>query len=344
MMRLYPLLRTLAFKTTDAEWIHDAAMALLARARVVRLMRRLMPPAPSRPVSLWGLEFRNPVGLAAGFDKNAAALGAWAAMGFGFVEIGTVTPRPQHGNPKPRIHRFPAQRALVNSMGFPNDGAAAVASRLAAFHEPGMPVGANLGKNRGTAIESAPDDYIACLRALHPFADYFVLNISSPNTPGLRHLQDASALRALLEPLAAERNAIAAGEDTYPKPLLVKIAPDLDDAQVRAIVDAALDARIDGIVATNTTTDHSALPASIPLAGGLSGRPLRDQSTRIIRLIRDAAGDALPIIGCGGVFTRDDLQEKLDAGASLVQVYTGFVYEGPLVAHHLCAAGRRPIP
>lgn len=334
-MRLYPAIRSILF-TQDPEFIHDVALVALRHPLAAKTLRSLLPPPPFCPVTLWGLQFRNPVGLAAGFDKNAVALPAWDAMGFGFVEVGTVTPRPQHGNPKPRIHRFPRQRALVNSMGFPNDGADAVAARLDAPRAADMPVGANLGKNRSTPLESAEDDYAACLRQLYPRADYFALNISSPNTPGLRHLQDPAAIRSLLQRITAERDALAA--DAGKKPILVKIAPDLDDAQVGEIVGAAQECAIDGLIATNTTVDHSALPNPIPLAGGLSGEPLLERSLRIVRAAKERSGGSLPIIGCGGVATREHFERMIEAGASLVQVYTGFVYQGPLIARHLLRA------
>ncbi|HPA19824.1 MAG TPA: quinone-dependent dihydroorotate dehydrogenase [Verrucomicrobiae bacterium] len=336
-MTLYPLIRSILF-TQDPEFIHDVALGALKIPAVSRALPSFLPPPPSCPTTVWGLQFRNPVGLAAGFDKNAEAINSWAAMGFGFVEIGTVTPRPQHGNPKPRIHRFPAQRAIVNSMGFPNHGADAVAKRLSSPRPPGMPIGANVGKNRGTSIESAADDYVECLRHLYPHADYFALNISSPNTPGLRHLQDANAIRDLLSAVARERDSLAT--DAGRKPVVVKIAPDLEDDQIGAIVAAAQETGIDGIVATNTTTDHSALPNHIPLAGGMSGLPLLDLSLRIVRIVRERSGGALPIIGCGGISKREHFERMIEAGASLVQVYTGFVYEGPLIAHHLLHARR----
>lgn len=334
-MTMYPLLRSALF-TQDPEVIHDLALACLRHPVAARVLRSILPPAPFCPVTVCGIQFRNPVGLAAGFDKNAVALDAWAAMGFGFVEVGTVTPLPQHGNPKPRIHRFPAQRAIVNSMGFPNDGSDAVARRLEAPRDPAMPIGANLGKNRGTPIEDAAEDYAACLRRLYASADYFALNISSPNTPGLRHLQDAGAIRALLARVTSERDSLTAAAAR--KPILVKIAPDLDDEQIGQIVSAAQDAGADGLVATNTTTDHSALPKRIPLAGGLSGEPLLERSLHVVRTARARSDGALPIVGCGGVARREHFERMIEAGASLVQVYTGFVYEGPLIAHKLLRA------
>lgn len=331
MMSLYPLIRSLLFGM-DAERVHDLALALLRMPAVERTLGSLLPPPPSCPTTFCGLQFRNPVGLAAGFDKNAEAIAAWAAMGFGFVEIGTVTPRPQRGNPRPRIHRFVRQRALVNSMGFPNRGADAIASQLAAPRPPDMPIGANIGKNRGTPIESAADDYVECLRRLYDHADYFALNVSSPNTPGLRHLQGAEAIRTLLARVSAERDALSG---SVRKPVLLKIAPDLKDDEIGAIVDAAQQTGIDGIIATNTTVDHSALPTHIHLAGGMSGAPLLEQSIRVVRAIRQRSAGSLPIIGCGGVAKREHFERMIEAGASLVQIYTGFVYEGPLIAHRL---------
>lgn len=334
-MTLYPLARPLLF-TLDPERIHDIALACLKIPAVARAMNAVLPPPPSCPTTFCGMQFRNPIGLAAGFDKNAEAIGSWAAMGFGFVEIGTVTPRPQHGNPKPRIHRFPGQRALVNSMGFPNRGAQVIASNLDVPRPPDMPVGANIGKNRGTPMESAADDYVECLRLLYDHADYFALNVSSPNTPGLRHLQAAEAIRGLLQRVAAERDLLST--TTSRKPVLLKIAPDLNDDEIATIVEAALESGIDGIIATNTTVDHSGLPTHIHLAGGMSGIPLFERSLHVVKTVRDSSGGSLPIIGCGGIAKREHFERMIGAGASLVQIYTSFIYEGPLVAHHLLRA------
>ncbi|HZE56624.1 MAG TPA: quinone-dependent dihydroorotate dehydrogenase [Chthoniobacterales bacterium] len=280
-------------------------------------------PSP-KPTTLFGLTFRNPVGLAAGFDKNGVAIPAWAALGFGFVEVGTVTAKPQPGNPKPRIFRFPEQQALINRLGFNNDGADAVAARLRALRESGgwppIPVGVNLGKSKVTPIEQAVDDYLYSFRLLAPVADYVVLNVSSPNTPGLRSLQEHDALEQLL-------SAIRHENERARKPILLKIAPDLSSTDLEQIVTTSEQNGIAGIIATNTTLDHSAIRKSLDQSGGLSGGPLREKSTEFVRAIR--ARSQLPIIASGGISDAASAREKLQAGAQLIQVYTGYVYRGP---------------
>ncbi len=327
---LYSCAKLLLF-TQDPESVHARAMRALESPLLCRWLKIVMGAAPRRPVELWGLKFRNCVGLAAGFDKNGTALAAWEAFGFGFVEVGTATPAFQSGNPQPRLFRFPAQRALVNSMGFPNDGVRGIAARLAAFKRTGaprdMPVGLNIGRQRSTRNEEAVRDYLACLREGWEAADYFALNVSSPNTPGLRQLQSAEVLSRLLVTVRTERDQRAGGGPR--KPLLVKVSPDLDDAGLAEVAGAVLASGIDGIIAGNTTLDHTALKVRVPLAGGLSGAPLRKASTRAVRRLHAEVGGRVPIIGCGGVFSREDVKEKLDAGASLVQLYTGFVFLGP---------------
>ena len=286
-----------------------------------------------KPRTVFGLHFPNPVGLAAGFDKNGVALPAWDALGFGFVEIGTVTARAQPGNPKPRIFRFPEQQALINRLGFNNDGAEAIANRLRGLRArgrwPRIPVGINIGKSKLTPLPQAAEDYLYSFRLLHIFADYIVLNVSSPNTPGLRSLQEQDALLALLQAITSENRAIA-------KPILLKIAPDLTKAELSAIVRVCEEHGIAGIVATNTTVDHSAIQSAHDHTGGLSGAPLREKSTDVIRAI--TAHSKLPVIGVGGIFDAKSAQEKFEAGAQLIQVYTGYVYRGPglvkeIVAH-----------
>lgn len=282
------------------------------------------------PIELWKLKFRNPVGLAGGFDKDARVLSATQSLGFGFTEIGTITPRPQPGNPKPRIFRLPACRGLINRLGFPNDGAEAIALRLQNWrsrHPDHFPIGINIGKNKQTAPEDAPEDYLSAYTRLYPHGDFFVVNVSSPNTPGLRDLQSAQALRAILSPLVQFRS----GQTS--KPLLVKIAPDLSPEDIGSILELVMDMGLDGIVATNTTIDHG--EHGIGETGGLSGGPLEARSTEIIRFIHRETSGRLPIIGVGGVITRDDYLRKQEAGASLVQLYTGFVYQGPLVVKQL---------
>ena len=276
-----------------------------------------------------GLRFPAPVGLAAGFDKSARAVPAWGALGFGFAEIGTVTALPQGGNPRPRLFRLPADEALVNRLGFNNAGAERVAERLARRRrgEPGwdVPIGVNIGKSRATPAVSAPQDYARSAEALWPYADYLVVNVSSPNTPGLRDLQEVGALGAILAAVAA----------VAPRPLLVKIAPDLAPDDVDAVVDLALERGLAGVVVSNTTVAREGLRSPARLAaeaGGLSGRPLRGPSTALVRRVAARAAGRLTVVGVGGVFTADDAWEKLAAGASLVQVYTGFVYGGPRTA------------
>jgi dihydroorotate dehydrogenase len=319
------LVRPLLF-SLDAESAHHLTIGLLDRAsrfHVALRGLRIFQPTP-KPVSLFGLNFPNPAGLAAGLDKNGVALPAWAALGFGFIEIGTVTAKAQRGNPKPRIFRLPGQQALINRLGFNNDGADAIAQRLAGVRKsgrwPAVPVGINIGKSRVTPLEEATDDYLYSFRVLRDFADYITLNVSSPNTPGLRELQEPERLSELL-------SAIASQAGTAPKPLMVKISPDLSGAELKAIL-AVCEARcVSGIIATNTTLDHSAIPQQLDQTGGLSGAPLREKSTALVREI--AARSTIPVIASGGIFDADSAQEKFQAGAQLIQLYTGFVYRGP---------------
>ncbi len=284
---------------------------------------------PVLQVKLWGLTFPNPIGLAAGFDKDGLGLAVWPSLGFGFVEVGTVTAQAQPGNPKPRLFQLPQDRAGLNRMGFNNQGAAALAERLRQLPQHRIPIGVNLGKSKVTPLEEAAADYLASFRLLKDLGDYFVVNVSSPNTPGLRSLQATEQLEPILVALQQENQG--------QKPLLVKIAPDLDWPQIDGILELAQIHQLAGIVATNTTLrrdnlkTHS-LPGGRPLteeAGGISGAPLRARSTEVIRYIHQTTQGKLPIIGVGGIFTLADALEKLEAGASLLQVYTGWVYEGP---------------
>lgn len=305
----------------EPEAAHHLALTGLKLAPAP-LLRGFFGAPTEKPVRLFGVTFPNPVGLAAGMDKNAEALGAWEALGFGFVEAGTVTALAQPGNDKPRCFRYPRQQALINRMGFNNPGAEAVAARLAALKASGrwprIPVGMNIGKSKVTPLGEAPGDYAFSFRHLLPFGDYFVINVSSPNTPGLRQLQDRESLAAIIRTL----KAIDAS-----KPLLVKIAPDLSGDAVREMAELAESEKLDGLIATNTTLDHSAVPSGRDQAGGLSGSPLRAASTHVLKLLREHT--ALPIIASGGVMSADSAREKLEAGASLVQIYTGFIYRGP---------------
>jgi dihydroorotate dehydrogenase len=306
----------------DAERVHDLAMGTLGRFGSVL---QKFAPAPDVRLerTVFGIRFPNPVGLAAGFDKNAVALRAWEGLGFGFAEVGTITARAQPGNPKPRIFRLPEHRALINRLGFNNDGADAVASRLRreidARRWPRIPIGINIGKSRQVELEAATADYVLSLERLLPFGDYFVLNVSSPNTPGLRTLQDRKALDHLLESIQ-RRN-------TGRKPLLVKLAPDLSNDALEDAVALAAQHKLAGIVATNTTVDHSAIPEARRQQGGLSGAPLRQRATEVVRFLAERS--KLPIIAVGGIDSVDAALEKLDAGAALIQLYTGFIYEGP---------------
>jgi len=284
--------------------------------------------------TLWGITFPNPVGLAAGFDKDAKYTDPLACLGFGFVEIGTVTPLAQPGNPRPRLFRLPADKALINRMGFNNDGAEAAAARLKHRRER-IIIGGNIGKNKDTPNENAGDDYEKCFRELYDSVDYFVVNVSSPNTPGLRALQDKEPLTDLLNRLQA------INRQYHHKPILLKIAPDLTNEQLDDIIDIVRNTELAGIVATNTTISRDKLATEVGIinemgAGGLSGLPLRQRATNVIRYIHTHSNAEIPIIASGGIFTAADAREKLDAGASLVQVYTGFIYEGPGIAKKIC--------
>jgi dihydroorotate dehydrogenase len=322
MIDLYRLIRPFLFQV-DAETAHGLAIRALVNGWV---------PCPTDGdpeilrTSVWGRSFANPIGLAAGFDKNAEVPDAVLAMGFGFTEVGSVTPKPQAGNPKPRLFRLPEDRAVVNRMGFNNDGLALVAERLRARAGRDGIVGVNLGKNKDSP--SAADDYVAGIEALGPFADYLVVNVSSPNTPGLRALQGKAPLRDLL---TAVRNAVGRLERATKPPLLLKVAPDLTDEDKADIAEVALETAIDGLIATNTTIER---PASLrgrarAETGGLSGRPLLEPSTRVLADFHRLTGGKLPLVGVGGVASGADAYAKIRAGASLVQLYTGLVYGGP---------------
>jgi dihydroorotate dehydrogenase len=314
------------------EWVHHASLGIMTHTPLAALMEPFARREfPSLETKLFGLTFPNPIGLAAGFDKNADGILVWPRLGFGFMELGTITPRPQPGNPPPRIFRLPAEQGLINRLGFPNLGAEEVARRLEKIKTSGRwprtPVGLNLGKNKDTPLTEAGRDYVACFRRARDLADYFVVNVSSPNTPGLRELQGGAFLDSILGPLREEDSA-----GKYP--LLIKIAPDLTEPQIADVVNAVEKYRMAGIVATNTTVDKRGL--SVQEEGGASGRPLTARSTEIIRIVHRMTGGRVPIIGVGGIFNATDAREKLDAGASLLQLYTGFVYEGPLVARRIC--------
>ena len=324
----YPALRCLLFRL-DPELAHDLSLRALRITQQCGLSLLLAEPRVIDPVRLLGLEFPNRVGLAAGLDKNGEAIDALAALGFGFIEVGTVTPRAQSGNPRPRLFRLPAAQALINRMGFNNLGIDTILRNVRRSRRE-VPLGLNIGKNASTPLEAALDDYTLCLRAVHEHADYITVNVSSPNTPGLRQLQEDRALQDLLRGLAVERERLAQ-EQSRRVPMLLKIAPDLQEAQIKALADSLVQHGIDGVIATNTTLSRQSVEAlaHAEQAGGLSGAPLREASSRVIALLRSQLGAAYPIIGVGGILDARDALEKRRCGADLVQLYTGLIYRGP---------------
>ena len=339
------LIRPLFF-LFDAEKIHHFVFSILKIAFAIPGVKRLFSmfyqtQYPQLNQTIMGLHFKNPLGLAAGFDKNALLFDELSTFGFGFIEIGTVTPKPQVGNDKPRMFRLTKDKALINRMGFNNDGVQAAAVRLK-NRNPHLIIGGNIGKNKSTANENAIEDYSYCFNVLYDVVDYFVVNVSSPNTPGLRALQEKEPLTALLNQLQTLNN-----QKIKPKPILLKIAPDLSPEQLDEIVDIIKLTKLTGIIATNTTLSREGLTAEKNLqseAGGLSGKPLKKRSTEVIRYLRKRLGKEIIIIGSGGIFSAEDAEEKLNAGANLVQVYTGFIYEGPAIikkiTKHLVAKNR----
>jgi dihydroorotate dehydrogenase len=337
------LLRPLLFRLPP-EAAHELALQTMRLALGTGWARRQAARKFSREpfgeLHRFGLSFQNPVGLAAGFDKNGVAAQGLAALGFGFVEVGSITHVAQPGNPRPRLFRLPLDRALINRAGFNNDGALAVINHLAR-HRPDCVLGINIGKSRVVALEDATDDYLASFELAHPLADYIVVNVSSPNTPHLRELQRADALAALLGALQKRNRELAdKGARQKPVPLLVKIAPDLHRSELEAIVDVAIRLHLDGLIATNTTTSRAGLQtSSVDVAscgeGGLSGAPLRQRSTEMIASLFRLTRGQLAIIGVGGIFNAQDAWDKITAGASLVQLYTGFIYEGPGVVREI---------
>ncbi|HEX2535242.1 MAG TPA: quinone-dependent dihydroorotate dehydrogenase [Chitinophagaceae bacterium] len=385
---MYPLLRRLLF-LLPAETAHYVSMNALKAACSVPFIRhtvgRTFDPGPGLPAAFCGIDFPNPVGLGAGFDKNARYLPELQALGFGFIEIGTVTPRPQAGNPKPRLFRLPADKALINRMGFNNDGVEVVRERLKRWREKEAEshelraagkennrrssirkdtspedhrtpytvhrtaadtrfiIGGNIGKNKDTPNEEAWKDYEQCFLELHPYVDFFVVNVSSPNTPGLRALQEKDALQRILTHL----QDLNAGFEV-PKPILLKIAPDLTTEQIDDVIDLAREINLDGLVATNTTIERTGLrtdPGTVKGigAGGLSGKPVEARSSDVVRYIHSRTGGRLPLIGSGGIFTGADAEEKMAAGATLVEVWTGFVYEGPRIVRNICRHLRKKL-
>ena len=335
---MYKLFRPLLF-SVDPEKIHGLVFGLLKgpmRWSVFRSLLRSIYDVkdPRLERTLFGLTFRNPVGLAAGFDKDAKLIDALSCFGFGFIEIGTVTPKPQPGNEKPRLFRLPKDGALINRMGFNNGGAEAAAESLKK-RKSRVIVGGNIGKNKSTPNESAHEDYTACFNALYEYVDYFVVNVSSPNTPGLRELQEKEPLQQLLNNVK-----VLSLRKPVPKPVLLKIAPDLTMGQLDDIVAILKSTRIDGVIATNTTISREGLqsgPEELNRigAGGVSGKPLSQRSTGIIRYLRQKLGKGYPIIGVGGIMSPRDAIDKINAGADLIQLYTGFIYEGPALVKNI---------
>jgi dihydroorotate dehydrogenase len=338
----YALTRPFLFGL-DPEQAHELTLGALARVQRTPLICTVAQRRVDDPVTVAGLRFPNRLGLAAGLDKNGRCIDAFGAMGFGFVEVGTVTPKAQPGNPKPRMFRLPEAQALINRLGFNNDGLDAFLANVqrARFRRDGGMLGLNIGKNAATPIERAVDDYLLCLDGVYPHADYVTVNISSPNTKDLRSLQSDDALDALLAALQQRRAALAAQHGRR-VPLFVKIAPDLDEAQVDAVAASLRRHAIDGVIATNTTIARDAvkhLPHGEE-AGGLSGRPVFEASNRVIGRLRAVLGAAYPIVGVGGVMSGADARAKLAAGADLVQIYTGFIYRGPALVSEAAGAMR----
>lgn len=342
ILSMYRLLRNILF-LFPPEFVHYLSMNVLKLLCSVGFIRKgfihYFTPRGQEHSNFFRLHFTNRIGLGAGFDKNAGYLRELEALGFGFVEIGTVTPLGQPGNPRPRLFRLPRDRALINRMGFNNHGAKEISARLKKWREKHprskMIIGGNIGKNKITPNEEAWKDYEYCFKALHPYVDYFVVNVSSPNTPGLRELQEKESLRKILVHLHMINNGKA-----HAKPILLKIAPDLTAEQIDDVVDLALEIKLDGLVAANTTVTRAGLASGVTRlnrigTGGLSGAPLKKRSTEIVKYICERSGGQIPVIASGGVFDTTDAQEKFLAGAALVQVWTGFIYEGPAIVRKI---------
>lgn len=327
-MNIYPLLRDLLFRL-DAETAHHLGLNTLKWLELSGLLKLLMPKPLQKPVTVMGIDFANPVGLAAGLDKNADYLDALALLGFGFVEVGTVTPRPQPGNTKPRLFRLPEAQAIINRMGFNNLGVDHLLEQVQ-IADTTAKVGINIGKNFDTPVTSAIDDYLIGLHKVYAHADYVTINISSPNTPGLRSLQFGKALDELLDALKNAQTELAAQHERY-VPMAVKVAPDLSAEELAQLAEAFSRFQVDAVIATNTTLEREAVNglAHADEAGGLSGRPLFAKSTEVVRQFRQALPATMPIIAAGGINSGDDARAKLDAGAALVQLYSGLIYQGP---------------
>lgn len=325
---MYPLLKNALF-LLNAETAHDVALNSLNIAMRTPAAAMLRAKPPSHPVTVWGKTFDNPVGLAAGLDKHADYTDALNALGFGFVEVGTVTPKPQSGNPKPRLFRLPEHQAIINRFGFNSKGIDHLIEQVKTRKSNGI-LGINIGKNKATPNEQAVDDYLIGLQAAYDYADYITVNISSPNTPNLRALQQVDALKNLVTPLKEKQKQLADASGQY-VPIAVKIAPDLDEQSIKVMAEAFTETYIDGLICTNTTLDRAAVAGHkyANEAGGLSGAILMEHSTEVLKQFRNAVGDEMPIIGVGGINCGEDAAKKLAAGANLVQIYSGFIYHGP---------------
>ncbi|MEI6542815.1 MAG: quinone-dependent dihydroorotate dehydrogenase [Methylococcales bacterium] len=336
-MNLYPLLRPILF-SLDPETAHEVTLKLLNTANETGIAKLIYPSIPDKPINVMGLDFKNPVGLAAGMDKNGDYIKALAALGFGFLEIGTVTPRPQPGNPKPRLFRLPEHQAIINRMGFNNLGIDHLLTQIKLSGYSGI-LGINIGKNAHTPIEQATGDYLIGLRKAYAVASYIAINISSPNTKNLRQLQQGDEIEALIAILKEEQLKLQAEHGFY-VPLAIKIAPDLNDDEISHIARLLLEFKIDGVIATNTTIFRGAV-AGHPFAqeaGGLSGAPLKAASTRVVRCLASELNGKVAIIAAGGILSAEDAQEKIHAGARLVQVYSGLIYKGPQLIEDIVKA------
>ncbi|MDC9728171.1 MAG: quinone-dependent dihydroorotate dehydrogenase [Methyloprofundus sp.] len=333
-MNYYPLIKPLLFQF-DAEKAHTLSLKLLKVVHNLGLAGLINPKIIAKPVTVMGLEFTNPVGLAAGLDKNGDYIDALSGLGFGYIEIGTVTPRPQPGNPQPRLFRLPEHNAIINRMGFNNQGVDYLLQQVDKSVYKGI-LGINIGKNFDTPIENATEDYLISLRKAYLAASYITINISSPNTKNLRQLQQGDEIKNLLSALKEEQQKLQVEHNKY-TPIVVKIAPDLDDDEILHIAQLLKEYAMDGVIATNTTLDRSAVKNHQfeKEAGGLSGAPVRDKSTYVVKRLAEELQGAIPIIAAGGIFSAEDAQAKLDAGASLVQIYSGLIYKGPELAYQI---------
>ncbi|GGY70225.1 dihydroorotate dehydrogenase (quinone) [Cellvibrio zantedeschiae] len=334
---MYTHIRDLLFKL-DAETSHEFSLDLIGAAERLKLAGLFLSEIPPNPVEVMGITFPNPVGLAAGLDKNGDYFNALGAMGFGFVEIGTITPKPQVGNPKPRLFRIPEAQAIINRMGFNNKGVDHLVAQVKRRRYKGI-LGINIGKNALTPVENAADDYVKCMQKVYAHADYITVNVSSPNTKGLRDLQFGDSLNRLLEIIKIEQSNLQAEYGRY-VPVAVKIAPDMDNDSIIQVAQSLVAQNFDGVIATNTTIGREGVEQYETSAetGGLSGFPVRDKSTRVIRVLHEELGDKLPIIGVGGITDGASAAEKIKAGAKLVQVYSGFIYRGPALIGEAAAA------